>query len=109
MRTLSILALTVAAIGFGARDAQAQGKYWPWCARYDGWTIVCGFATFQQCLATVSGVGGICQQNVMPLPVAEGVRYKASATRAGIVERTASSGFRKSKVPVQPLSPTGTP
>lgn len=76
MRTLSILALIVAAIGFGARDAQAEGKYWPWCARYDGWTIVCGFATFQQCLATVSGVGGICQQNVMPPPLAEGVRYK---------------------------------
>ena len=75
MRTLTILALVIAAMGFNARDAQAEGKYWPWCARYSGWTVVCGFTTFQQCLATVSGVGGICQPNVMP-PVVEGVRDK---------------------------------
>lgn len=83
MRTLSILALVIAAIGLNARDAQAQGKYWPWCARYDGWTIVCGFATFQQCLATISGVGGICQPNVLPPPVAGGVRTKRTRHARG--------------------------
>ncbi len=71
MRTLAVLAVIVAALSLDAKDANAQGKYWPWCARYDGWTIVCGFATFQQCLATVSGVGGICQPNVEGPPVAE--------------------------------------
>lgn len=70
MRTLTILAVLIAALSLGTNDAKAE-RYWPWCARYDGWTIVCGFATFQQCLATVSGVGGICQQNVMGPTVAE--------------------------------------
>jgi hypothetical protein len=35
--------------------------------------FVCGFATFQQCLATI---GGICQPNGTPPPVAAGVRTK---------------------------------
>ena len=68
MRTLAVLAVVIAALSFGAGNANAQGKYWPWCARYDSWTIVCSFATHQQCMATVSGVGGYCQRNVMPPP-----------------------------------------
>jgi len=71
MRTLAVLAVVSAALSFGAGDASSQGKYWPWCARYDSWTIVCGFATYQQCMATVSGVGGYCQRNVMPPPAAQ--------------------------------------
>ena len=70
MRTFAVLAIVVAALSFEARDANAQGKYWPWCSRY-GWTVVCGYATFQQCLAAVSGAGGFCQQNVVGPPVAE--------------------------------------
>ncbi|MGZ8325453.1 MAG: DUF3551 domain-containing protein [Rhodoplanes sp.] len=70
MRTLTILALITAALSFSTSDAKAE-RYWPWCARYDAWTIVCGFATFQQCQATVSGVGGLCQRNVMGPPVAD--------------------------------------
>jgi hypothetical protein len=72
MRTLAIVALVLAAIGFNARDAQAQGKYWPWCAYYDAWSYNCGFATFQQCLATISGAGGLCRLNPYPGPVADG-------------------------------------
>ena len=71
MRKLAILALSLAAIGFAPRDAQAQGKYWPWCAYYNAYTYNCGFATFQQCLATISGVGGFCRANPYPPPVIE--------------------------------------
>jgi hypothetical protein len=36
-----------------------------YCATYDdGSGIDCSFATFQECLAAVSGVGGSCNQNV---------------------------------------------
>ena len=70
MRTLAGFAVVIAALSFGAGDANAQGKYWPWCARYDSWTIVCSFDSYQQCMATVSGVGGYCQRNVMPGPEA---------------------------------------
>ena len=41
------------------RAAKAQ----PWCAYYDPYTYNCGFYTFEQCLATVSGVGGVCRRN----------------------------------------------
>ena len=42
--------------------------YYPWCAMYGGGnygagTTVCSFNTFEQCRATVSGMGGMCQQN----------------------------------------------
>jgi hypothetical protein len=32
-----------------------------WCANYVNGTTNCGFYTFQQCLAAVSGVGGSCE------------------------------------------------
>jgi peptidoglycan hydrolase-like protein with peptidoglycan-binding domain len=32
-----------------------------WCANYNNGSSNCGFYTFQQCLAAVSGVGGSCQ------------------------------------------------
>jgi hypothetical protein len=53
-----------------AQPAGAQD--YPWCAYYDfgghGGATNCGFATFQQCLATVSGVGGSCGPNPMYQP-----------------------------------------
>jgi hypothetical protein len=70
MRTFAVLAVIAATFSV-PQGSSAQGRYYPWCARYDGWTIVCGFDTFQQCMATISGVGGICQQNVMPPPFVE--------------------------------------
>ena len=65
--TLAALALALA-IGANAAmlssPAKAEVQY-PWCAHYrfplDA--INCGFVNFQQCLATVSGVGGFCYQN----------------------------------------------
>lgn len=39
-----------------------------WCAWYDPYTYNCGFNTFQQCQATVSGVGGYCARNVSDAP-----------------------------------------
>ena len=68
MRKGILLVLFVAAVGVSAGGARAE-PYYPWCARYNGWTIVCSFMTFQQCMATISGVGGICQQNVTPPPI----------------------------------------
>lgn len=73
MRTLATLALIAATFSV-AQDAGAQGRYYPWCARYDAYTTNCGFVTFQQCLATISGMGGICQENVMSPPHVEASR-----------------------------------
>ena len=44
-------------------DAPAQAREYPWCARYDWTTRNCGFVSFQQCLATIHGIGGRCEPN----------------------------------------------
>jgi len=56
-----------------AKPAAAQD--YPWCAYYDigggggGGATNCGWATLEQCLATVSGIGGSCGPNPMyPAP-----------------------------------------
>jgi hypothetical protein len=46
-------------------SAQKYDPY-PWCAVYGGsmsGSSNCGFRTRQQCMATVSGVGGSCEPN----------------------------------------------
>ena len=63
MRIVTTFAVIVAALSAAAQAAPAQAREYPWCARYDVWTYNCGFATFQQCLATISGAGGICTPN----------------------------------------------
>jgi hypothetical protein len=67
MRLLLImLGISVGIVGIGNR---AEAQNYPWCADYGrfGGTN-CGFTTFQQCLDTVSGIGGICQQNNLYQP-----------------------------------------
>jgi hypothetical protein len=59
---LSLLGALVVAAAIGT-PAHADG---PWCAFYDGrfgGASNCGFHTYEQCLATISGVGGWCQPN----------------------------------------------
>jgi hypothetical protein len=42
--------------------ARAEGS---WCAQYGGGSggTNCGFYSFQQCMAAISGNGGFCRQN----------------------------------------------
>ena len=66
---LSILAATPLFLLLAVSDASAQN--YPWCANYSMWgggSRNCGFVTYQQCMATVSGVGGFCEQNFMYRP-----------------------------------------
>jgi Protein of unknown function (DUF3551) len=62
---LGILAAT-AAIG-----SRAEAQNYPWCAYYDGGMgggENCGFTTIQQCMADISGIGGLCQPNTQYQP-----------------------------------------
>ncbi len=52
-------ALLVLLAGVAATEADAAA----WCANYDVSTRNCGFHTYQQCLATISGAGGYCSPN----------------------------------------------
>jgi hypothetical protein len=64
MRMILLPAALVALLLTSGAPAQAQPRDYPWCAWYDWETYNCGFVTLQQCLATVSGAGGICRRNV---------------------------------------------
>jgi hypothetical protein len=52
---LSLLAVIAAPAGASAQNGA-------WCARYQG-SLSCGFSTLEQCRASVSGAGGVCQPN----------------------------------------------
>jgi hypothetical protein len=65
-RTMRLLLLIVAiCVGFIGMERSAEAQNYPWCAHYgtgfDG--VNCGFTTYQQCMDTVSGIGGFCMLN----------------------------------------------
>ncbi len=63
---LFVLAIFVVAAGTGTR---AAAQNYPWCADYGtGGGTNCGFTSFQQCMATLSGAGGFCNQNTQYQP-----------------------------------------
>ena len=66
---LPVLALCVLGIVGMSEPASAEITY-PWCAQYgggrgDGGGRNCGFWTYQQCRAALSGNGGYCEANAM--------------------------------------------
>ena len=77
-------AATLAALVLGdAGTVQAQNyTNYRFCAVYDFYTRSCGFDTFAQCLATVSGRGGFCEQNYNYQPPAQPRRKKARRSKA---------------------------
>ena len=66
---LLMLGIVTGAVSFGS-GAQAQN--YPWCAVYGGADTGggtnCGFVTFEQCMATRSGMGGFCERNTQYVP-----------------------------------------
>jgi hypothetical protein len=68
-RSVFLTAIWFAAYAVGA-PAQAQhSEDYPWCAIYakDGDTH-CFFTSYEQCMATVSGIGGFCQRIASAAP-----------------------------------------
>jgi Protein of unknown function (DUF3551) len=61
MRALTFVALLGTAL-LGMIQPSAAREY-PWCANYGPTTRNCGFVSFEQCRATISGIGGYCAQN----------------------------------------------
>jgi hypothetical protein len=76
MRTPTLLiGVFILAVGMGA---SAQPQNYPWCAQYSGRALGgamnCGFVSFEQCMATVSGIGGFCIRNNTYRPLYNSVR-----------------------------------
>ena len=67
---LFVSAVLIGLAGIGGTPARAQN--YPWCAYYSGSMggggTNCGFVTFEQCMATVSGIGGLCMRNTQFVP-----------------------------------------
>ena len=65
MRRILILSAILSASTLLAATASHADPY-PWCAQYGGrgdGGRNCGFVTWEQCMATVSGMGGFCERN----------------------------------------------
>jgi hypothetical protein len=70
MRILIFLPAIFAATAAIGTSARAQN--YPWCAIYDVGDAAynCGFVSREQCMATVSGIGGSCNVNTQYVPPA---------------------------------------
>ena len=65
MRRNVLTALALAAILTSVPGYGEAHYYYPWCAQFSdaGGASSCAFANHAQCLASVSGVGGLCVPN----------------------------------------------
>jgi len=68
MMLIALVALVAALVG-DVRPSAAR-EWYPWCAQYADQSNItqCLFSSFEQCLATVRGIGGSCVQNWHPAP-----------------------------------------
>lgn len=58
--SLVVLGILVAVASIAAR---ADAREYPWCAAYRNGSRNCGFATHEQCMKALSGIGGGCTHN----------------------------------------------
>jgi Protein of unknown function (DUF3551) len=65
LRVLVRVLAVAGAIGCAAFTTPAQAQNYPWCAHYGTPydDTSCGFVSYEQCMASVSGVGGFCERN----------------------------------------------
>ncbi len=66
---LTALALAVSVACAASTAAHAQN--YPWCAvlNMGDNSYNCGFTTYQQCMVTISGIGGFCERNTQFQPL----------------------------------------
>jgi hypothetical protein len=60
MRTIVLVAAAIAALPLTLNPAKADGG---WCAYDVKGATNCGFHTYAQCQANISGIGGYCSPN----------------------------------------------
>ena len=89
MRILVVASLI--ALGGLSLDAPAAAKEPAWCAVYRTGGTNCGFHTHEQCMATVSGIGGFCNRS----PYAE--PEKPAARREQAVESNPGARNRNAR------------
>jgi hypothetical protein len=82
---MTMRSIIMAAVVIGAALPSAgHAQTYPWCAQYGrmgGGGRNCGFSTYEQCLATVSGIGGFCERNTFYTAPERVVRRPKRAVR----------------------------
>jgi hypothetical protein len=68
MRTMPVAAILFTALSLCADRAQAA----PWCAQFNTGLNACSFYSYQQCMAALSGNGGVCSPNQFETPYLTG-------------------------------------
>jgi len=58
MRTVSVISVILATLSLSTVGAHAA----PWCAHYRNGGTNCGFHSYEQCQAAISGNGGYCSE-----------------------------------------------
>jgi len=83
MRISAFIALALVTAAALAPRPAAAAYYYPWCAFYYDRSGVfsCSFASREQCMATISGIGGNCIQNMVQPPPAYGAYYEPRRTK----------------------------
>ena len=89
-----VVGVFIFAVGIGTR---AEAQNYPWCAQYSGRALGgamnCGFTSFAQCMATVSGIGGFCIQNNTYRPLLDRTHRPSIDTDAIIIEESLLTKF----------------
>lgn len=64
-------ALALAVFTLAGASIGASAQNYPWCAVYNVGDNAynCGFATYEQCQATIRGIGGFCERNTQFQPL----------------------------------------
>ena len=67
LKVCTLVVMLIVLVGLNiVWQSKAAAIEYPWCAQYGrfgGGGRNCGFVSFQQCMATVSGIGGFCERN----------------------------------------------
>jgi Protein of unknown function (DUF3551) len=67
-----LMFVLIVLLGMATIGTRTEAQNYPWCAHYGGLGGTnCGFTTYEQCMATISGMGGSCMQNTQyaaPVP-----------------------------------------
>jgi tetratricopeptide (TPR) repeat protein len=95
-------------------DAHAATKEPAWCAAYRNGSNNCGFYTYEQCMAAISGIGGFCNRNPDAGPEKPAARKertvepkpkrKEEKERVAPAEKTAQPPAAAKPVPPPPVA-----
>jgi hypothetical protein len=67
---MRLTSLALAAFAVAAASTGAQAQNYPWCAvlNVGDNAYNCGFVTREQCMVSISGIGGFCERNTQFQP-----------------------------------------